>query len=122
MLKETIQNNLEAIVDYLNSLNNNELIDIHNQYCQTNNCFDDEIFSNDEEFFNTFFHNAADKAVRATFYGDYSYGHDFVQFNGYGNLESFDDASDFISIIDIANSILENPDDYYIELNDESAE
>ncbi len=43
---------------------------------------------NDEEFFNIFFNNNPDEAVRATFYGDYRYTDDYVQFNGYGNLVS----------------------------------
>jgi hypothetical protein len=122
MLKETIQNNLEAIIDYLNSLDNDSLITIHNQYCHVEKYYDDEIFINDEEFFNTFFHNAADEAVRATFYGDYNYSHDYVKFNGYGNLESFNDASEFLYLKDIAKSILKSSDEYDIELNDESAE
>lgn len=43
---------------------------------------------NDEEFFNIFFYNKPDEAVRAAFYGDYRYMDDYVQFNGYGNLVS----------------------------------
>lgn len=43
---------------------------------------------NDEEFFNTYFYNKPDEAVRATYYGDYNYMDDYVRFNAYGNLES----------------------------------
>lgn len=45
-------------------------------------------YENDEYFFNTFFEGKPDEAVRATFYGDYRYMDDYVQFNGYGNLVS----------------------------------
>jgi len=117
METQTTQNNLETIINYLNNLDNNELIDIHNRYCQIENYHDNEIFTNDEEFFNTFFYNAADKAVRAVFYGDYNYSHDYVMFNGYGNLESFNDASEFIYISEIAQSIKDCPDEYYIDFN-----
>lgn len=60
------------------------------------NCIDGsldylEYWDNDEEFFDTFFPNNPTEAVRAACYGDYNYCDDFVRFNGYGNLESFDD-------------------------------
>ena len=50
-----------------------------------------EYWDNDEEFFNTFFHNDPMEAVRSSYYGDYNYCDDYVRFNGYGNLESFND-------------------------------
>ena len=50
-----------------------------------------EYWDNDEEFFNTFFYNNPMEAVRASYYGDYNYCDDYVRFNGYGNLESFND-------------------------------
>lgn len=43
---------------------------------------------NDEEFFNIYFYNKPDEAVRATYYGDYNYMDDYVKFDAYGNLES----------------------------------
>ena len=43
---------------------------------------------NDKEFFNTYFYNKPDEAVRATYYGDYNYMDDYVRFDAYGNLES----------------------------------
>lgn len=43
---------------------------------------------NDEEFFNIYFYNKPDEAVRATYYGDYNYMDDYVRFNAYSNLES----------------------------------
>ena len=50
-----------------------------------------EYWDNDEEFFNTFFYNNPAEAVRASYYGNYNYCDDFVRFNGYANLESFND-------------------------------
>lgn len=43
---------------------------------------------NDEDFFNAYFENKPEEAVRAAFYGDYRYMDEYVKFNGYGNLES----------------------------------
>ena len=50
-----------------------------------------EYYENDEEFFNTFFYNNPTEAVRSAYYGDYNYCDNYVRFNGYGNLESFND-------------------------------
>jgi hypothetical protein len=57
------------------------------------NCYDGSLeylyyYDNDEDFFRTFFNNEIDEAVRAVCYGDYRYMDAYVQFNGYGNLES----------------------------------
>jgi hypothetical protein len=78
------------ILNAINSATENELIDINNAYCQACNMHDSEVYENDEEFFNVFYPNAGDglKVARAVFYGDYNYSHDWVKFNGYGNLES----------------------------------
>lgn len=43
---------------------------------------------NDEEFFNMYFENNVDEAVRSVCYGNYKYRDEYVKFNAYGNLES----------------------------------
>lgn len=43
---------------------------------------------NDEDFFNTYFYNKPNEAVRAVCYGNYNYTDDYVRFNAYGNLDS----------------------------------
>jgi hypothetical protein len=80
----------KQILDAILSADENELIYINNAYCQAINNSDSEVFDNDEEFFSMFFPNAGDgiKVARAIFYGDYNYSHNWVKFNGYGNLES----------------------------------
>ena len=50
-----------------------------------------EYWNNDEEFFNTFFYNNPTEAVRSAYYGNYNYCDKYVRFNGYMNLESFND-------------------------------
>lgn len=46
---------------------------------------------NDEDFFETVFYNNPMEAVRATQYGDYNFMDDYIMFNGYGNLDSYND-------------------------------
>ena len=50
-----------------------------------------EYWNNDDDFFNDFFYNNPSEAVRSAYYGDYNYCDEYVRFNGYGNLESFND-------------------------------
>jgi len=115
----TIKNTLEAVQEYLNNLDDSEIVRIHNEYCQSCNNSDDEIYNNDEDFFNTFFDGKVLEAVRAVSFGEYNYSDEYVVFNGYANLESFNNPSSHVDIDSIANDILENPENYYdIELEE----
>lgn len=70
-------------------------MDDYNDFLRENNYSDDEIFYNDEDFFNTFFSSPLE-AVRASCYGDYNYNDNFVKFDGYGNLDSADYLDDLM--------------------------
>lgn len=59
---------------------------IHNIYAQEE-CADDIVYENDESFFDDNFGSPLE-AVRATYYGDYTFTDDYVWFNGCGNLDS----------------------------------
>lgn len=119
-MKTTIKNTIEAITEYLQNLTNNELISIHNEFCQSQNNSDNEIYNNEDDFFETYFGSKTLDAVRAVCYGDYRYTDEFVMFDGYANLQSFNSPSSYVDISDIANDILENSENYYgIELEEE---
>ena len=114
----------EFLINYLENLNDDELIDQWNNYC-LEEYMDNYIYCNDEYFMDEMF-ASADDAIRAVCYGDYRYMDDYVIFNGSGNLESFSGycLRDHIYIEDIA-SYLENNnflrDEYqeYLEENQE---
>ena len=111
---------LELLQEHINGLTVGEKIQLHNEYCQSINNCDNEIYENDDEFFEIFFTKPLE-AIRATHFGDYNYSHDYVMFNGYGNLDSFNGHSvdEFISVVDIAQRILEVPSDFNsIQLDD----
>ena len=112
--------NLDSVKEYLNNLDCSELVSIHNEYCQSTNNSDDEIFINDEDFFNTFFDGKVLEAVRAVSFGEYSYSHDYVVFNGYANLETFNNPTDKVDIESIASDILENPENYQVVQRDKN--
>ena len=118
-MKTTIKKTEEAVREYISGLTDSETVSAHNQMCDNLNYPDDQIFSNDEDFFNTFFENRVLEAVRAVAYGDYNYTHDWVKFNGYGNLESTNFPADWIDEPQLIEDIMNNPDDYYIEFEEE---
>jgi hypothetical protein len=121
--KTTVLRTEEAVMEYLEGLDNSELVSIHNEYCQSSGNSDDEIHSNDEEFFETFFSGKVVEAVKAATYGDYDFSHDYVMFDGYANLESFNDPTGHIDLGAIADDILENERNYSdIELEDPEEE
>ncbi len=110
-MKATVKN---QIIELINNMNDNQLVQLNNLYCEHACISDGEIFSNDEEFFSMFFPNAGDglRVAQAVFYGDYNYSHNWVKFNGYGNLQSLsiittDELCELVETI--AEFIEENP-------------
>lgn len=72
--------------------NEKELLNIVREINNYNGSLDHlNFYENDEEFFNTFFYNDPKRLAMLISYGDYRYHDDYVRFNGYGNLESFDE-------------------------------
>lgn len=117
-----METKLDLIVQHLETLTDSDLVSINNQYCQNNNMSDDEVYVNDEDFFETFFATKLD-AVRSVAYWEYNYTHDYVRFNWYGNVESFEsyNVSDMVETPEnISKDIMENPSDYsyVIDLDD----
>jgi hypothetical protein len=118
-MKNYISAKIEAVTEYLTDLSASDLVAIHNEYCESQNYSDCQIYSNDKEFFETFFSGKVVDAVKAACYGEYNYGHDWVMFNGYGNLESTSSPDRWVDLPAIAADILENPENYYgIELEE----
>lgn len=102
------------VLEKIENMDDSELVGLHNEYCQNNSLYDDEIFSNDDEFFETYFSGKVVKAVRAAVYGDYNFSHDYVTFDGYANLKSFDNPLEYIDKTVIINDIIENRSNYSI--------
>jgi hypothetical protein len=88
-MTNTTTQTIEQIINLINEMDNSELVQLNNEYCQSAQIYDSEIFENDDDFFETFFGNQTLKAIQATQYGDYRYHDNWVTFNGYANLDSF---------------------------------
>lgn len=100
------------VKEYLLAHDDDELIEVVQAINSFNGSLDFlQWFDNDEEFFNTFFYNNPMELARAIYYGDYEFWHDYVRFNGYGNLESSDrygvvkECKEYID--DIVNELLD---------------
>lgn len=118
-MKTYIKNNLEAVKEYLESLKNSDLVSTWNEYAREHDA-DNEIYYNEEDFFQTFFDGRLMEAIRAISFGEYRYQDEFVKFDGYANLETFNDPSDHIDVEELAQAILDKPSDFYdIELEEE---
>ena len=52
---QTTKQTIEQIINLINEMDNSDLVQLNNEYCQSAHYFDSEIFENDEDFFQTFF-------------------------------------------------------------------
>ena len=116
-MKDTILNTREAVLEYLNDQDDNSIVTIHNQYCENANYMYDYIYYNDANFFADYFSDTME-AVKAVCFGAYKYQDEYVQFNGYANLETSNNPTDFMDLGAIADDILECPETYDIELEE----
>lgn len=80
-----------------------------------------EVYSNDEEFFETFFPNDPFRLIGAIQFGSYSINDDYVKFNGLANLESFDEYELKQELKDNIDEIIEQLINcfFQLDLNDE---
>ena len=100
----------EKLVDYINSMNDDEMVALHNAYCEAAGYEDDRIYSM-YELDELLEGRTPTDILSMGFYGDFRPHHDFFWFNGYGNLKSADHITDMpIFAIDIANYILSAED------------
>jgi hypothetical protein len=127
---------IKAIIEEINCFDNDQMVQLNNEYCDQQNSPDDQIYSNDANFFADVYGGDVMEAVRAVSYGDYNYTHDWVKLNGYGNLESMNviGEDDLCESIDtIAEEIADNfhnydhlfdldPDDFEDEDEEETDE
>lgn len=108
---------IEKIYSFLDFLNDNgledfenesdNLLSLWNEYCSENRA-DDQIYNFDDDFFQTFLSNDPAKAFQMGVYSTINWSDEYIQFNGYGNLESLSDPSTQIDEIVLLEWILEN--------------
>lgn len=106
---------------YLDDLSDDELVGEFNEYCQNNNCYDDEIHEFNDYFFEVNFSSPIE-AARAVFFGDIkNWMDEYIKFNTYGNLESlkaYDVRQEILDNTDFVNWLYETKEDFE-DLRDE---
>ena len=70
------------ILKAINEMSENQLIDLNNRYAQSINASDNEVYNNDDDFFETWGAKATE-VLRAAHFGDYNWSHNYVKFNRY---------------------------------------
>ena len=107
----------EKLQELFKEMSISDLVNVHREYCDATNCFDDEIYSMDD-FDEVIGEQEPWWIACRIFYGDFNPNDDYFTFNGYGNLKSLNsyNASEYIYINDIIDHIIENHDALY---NDE---
>lgn len=111
---QTAKQTIEQIVNVINEMDCTDLVQLNNEYCEAINGMDSTIYSNDDDFLEDYFRTKADLA-RAITYGDFRYMDNWVRFDGYGNLESFNymSADQLCELVEvIAEYICENPSEF----------
>jgi hypothetical protein len=114
---------LEQITEALENLDDNELLSLWNEY-QSEISGESQVYDFDDEFFEGYFSDPQE-CGRAVFFGKINSWNDkYIQFNGYGNLESSSYLSEMISVYDLANHIDSNQDNYdtFLETIEEEEE
>ena len=100
----------KKLVDYINDMKTEEIVELHNSYCEAAGYEDDRIYSM-YELDELLEGRTPTDILSMGFYGDFRPQHDFFWFNGYGNLESADYIADMpIYASDIADYILSAED------------
>lgn len=97
------------IKEYLEDLNDSELLSLWNEY-QSENCCDGYIYFM-EDFDRICGSMTPTDLANRIFYGKFNPNDTYFIFNGYENLESSDYLDDFIDIDELAQHIYDNDDD-----------
>ena len=103
----------EMVLNYIrNGLLDEELVSLWNEYAKADlHIFD---FSDPETFFNENF-STPYEAFRASYCGSVDYADDYIAFDGYGNLESFNYFDDYGNDCDLAMWLFPHWQDHFKE-------
>lgn len=105
----------EKLTALFEDMNTSDLLNIHYEYCNAVNAYDDYIYSMDQ-FDELFADTKPWEIARCCYYGDFNPGTaEYFKFNGYGNLVGMYEyeINGYIYIDDIIDYIIKNNDSLY---------
>ena len=100
------------VLELTENWDDSDWLNAYNTYCDYMNYNDDVIYSFDDDFFDTHFSSKPMEAARAASFGNINWSHDWITFDGYGNLKSIDSITDYIDMEAIKTDMLDNLDRY----------
>ena len=100
------------VLELIENWGDSEWLTAYNTYCDSMNYMDDFIYNFDDDFFDTHFNNQPMEAAKRASFGNINWSHDYITFDGYGNLKSIDSIEDYIDKDAVMKDILENLDKY----------
>ncbi len=107
--------NYNAILKHLENLDDDTLMNAYNEYANEHHY--ENIYNNTDEYLDESF-SCASEALKAIRQGSYNYNDNYVQLDGYGNPETTDHLTDFITLDELVEHVKENPDLYGVEFID----
>lgn len=115
----------EMLINQMNEMSEDEIMYLWNDYAYACNP-DDAIYENDADELNELFRRPSD-AIRAIYFGDYTFNDPYFYFNGYANIQSvynlIRDTNSIVSLSELADWLLEDERyenyDFEIDINDD---
>jgi hypothetical protein len=113
----------EMLINQMDEMDEEDVLYIWNDYaydCRP----DDVIYENDEDVLNELFSRPSD-AIRAIYYGDYTFNDPYFYFNGYANIQSvyslISDTNSIVSLSELADWLIEDEryENYDFEIDDD---
>lgn len=93
----------ERLTEILDNMDDYEIVELHNRYCEGRNSMDDYIY--EMYMIDELLDGLTPKEVLNSVASGFNERDSWIQYNGYGYLESSDDPRDFIFESDIINAI-----------------
>lgn len=103
------ENKIEELKEILKNLTENEIVNIWNEYCESNYYYDDRIEFMDD--FDCLFEGKTPTEILEQVDSSFCICDNYFKFGIYG-AESFDNPDDYIDYDDLANYILNNDEDF----------
>lgn len=103
----------EAIRNYVEQLNGDDLTQLLQHMHAYDGCFDDCAYFDMDEFDDFMSNSTPLEIARMIFYGDFNPNDDYFRFNAYGNLESADRLDVVAEAEDVESDIIDHLVHYY---------
>lgn len=106
----------DKLIEKLQTLKNEELVELWNNFCEVNKWFEDKIYDNDECFIDTFYHDDCVQLVKDIDGNTYHWKDKYVAFdNQLGGIKSTNNPKDFVCFSDLANWLLQENNEWIVK-------